>query len=173
MAKSSYRNSSEAVNILPTALNILAGQDLSELEAKAAAAAKALKQEQQALTGKSADGLVEEAAELDDTAVVHTSDPETSVVDFEDNSKGDEDGDEEQGGTDEDDGDDDGHEDSDDEGANEQHPLPNGAGAGGMEENVVYLGLRVYTNKSSPAVVGGQLRHEMATSFAGLAIDGL
>jgi hypothetical protein len=34
----------------------------------------------------------------------------------------------------------------------------------------VYLGLRVYTNRDAPAVLGGQLRHEMATSFAGLAL---
>lgn len=38
-------------------------------------------------------------------------------------------------------------------------------------QNVVFLGLRVYTNRSAPAVVDGQLRHEMATSFAGLAIQ--
>lgn len=34
----------------------------------------------------------------------------------------------------------------------------------------VFLGLRVYTNRDAPAVVGGQLRHEMNTSFAGLAL---
>ncbi|KAJ7113932.1 hypothetical protein C8R44DRAFT_795970 [Mycena epipterygia] len=34
----------------------------------------------------------------------------------------------------------------------------------------VFLGLRVYTNRDAPAVVSGQLRHEMNTSFAGLAL---
>ncbi|KAJ7125786.1 cysteine proteinase [Mycena crocata] len=34
----------------------------------------------------------------------------------------------------------------------------------------VFLGLRVYTNKDAPAVIGGQLRHEMKTCFAGLAL---
>jgi hypothetical protein len=43
----------------------------------------------------------------------------------------------------------------------------------GDTENIIFLGLRVYTHREAPAVVNGQLRHEMATSFAGLAIDGL
>ena len=37
-------------------------------------------------------------------------------------------------------------------------------------QNVIFLGLRVYTNRGAAAVVDGQLRHEMATSFDGLAI---
>ena len=37
--------------------------------------------------------------------------------------------------------------------------------------DVVFLGLRVYTSREAPAVVNGQLRHEMATMFTGITID--
>lgn len=38
------------------------------------------------------------------------------------------------------------------------------------ETDIVFLGLRIYTKKESPAEIAGQLRHEMATTFAGLAV---
>ncbi|KAJ7065517.1 cysteine proteinase [Mycena amicta] len=38
------------------------------------------------------------------------------------------------------------------------------------ERGSIFLGLRVYTKREAPATLGGQLRHEMGTSFAGLAL---
>ncbi|KAJ7247339.1 cysteine proteinase [Mycena rebaudengoi] len=41
------------------------------------------------------------------------------------------------------------------------------------EDDVVFLGLRVYSDKSGgAATIGGQLRHEMEAAFAGLAVKG-
>ncbi|KAF9461074.1 hypothetical protein BDZ94DRAFT_1221970 [Collybia nuda] len=170
---------SEAANILPTSLSVLAGQDLSELEAKAAAAAEALKAEQEALPGKQTDVPTEGAPKSNDNIVIVVSDSEAvpgSVENLEDHSKS---------GTDEDDDQNtttDGDKNKDDEdnesSIEEDKSVQQSSSSeppeyGPVEDNVIYLGLRVYTHKSSPAVVGGQLRHEMATSFAGLAIDGL
>lgn len=43
----------------------------------------------------------------------------------------------------------------------------------GYDNDTVVLGLRVYTNKDAPAVVGGQLRHELKASLAALASSAL
>ena len=61
-------------------------------------------------------------------------------------------------------------------GSPKTYPYPRNSenmAANGYEDlqNTVYLGLRVYTKRQAPAVVNGQLRHEMATSFAGLVIN--
>ncbi|KAJ7613033.1 hypothetical protein FB45DRAFT_993113 [Roridomyces roridus] len=40
------------------------------------------------------------------------------------------------------------------------------------DRGTIFLGLRVYTNRDAPAVLVGQLRHEMGTSFAGLSLAG-
>jgi hypothetical protein len=53
-----------------------------------------------------------------------------------------------------------------------------GSGSGSVagsayDNDTVVLGLRVYTSKDAPAVVGGQLRHEMKTSLAALASSAL
>jgi hypothetical protein len=53
----------------------------------------------------------------------------------------------------------------------DQHKDKSDSLVDGDSQSVTFLGLRVYTNTGAPAVVNGQLRHEMATSFAGLAID--
>ncbi|KAJ7173300.1 hypothetical protein C8R46DRAFT_1082400 [Mycena filopes] len=38
------------------------------------------------------------------------------------------------------------------------------------DKGSIFLGLRVYTKRDAAAVIGGQLRHEMHTSFAGLSL---
>ncbi|KAJ7036653.1 hypothetical protein C8F04DRAFT_1220961 [Mycena alexandri] len=43
----------------------------------------------------------------------------------------------------------------------------------GYSNDTVVLGLRVYTHKDAPALVGGQLRHEMKASLAALASSAL
>jgi hypothetical protein len=147
------------------------------LEVKAAAAAEVLQKERESLTGKSGDVPTEEATKTIDgstegadkpTGVSATVAADTdvakpfAVVKIEDNSKGDADGDEDSEG-------------KGDGSPQNDAPNPNNPPrtSDASEDDIVFLGLRVYTNKASPAVVGGQLRHEMATSFAGLAIDGL
>ncbi|KAJ7748697.1 hypothetical protein B0H16DRAFT_1319778 [Mycena metata] len=47
------------------------------------------------------------------------------------------------------------------------------ASESGYSNDTVVLGLRVYTHKDAPAVVGGQLRHEMKASLAALASSAL
>ncbi|KAJ6621539.1 hypothetical protein B0H10DRAFT_2017728 [Mycena sp. CBHHK59/15] len=54
----------------------------------------------------------------------------------------------------------------------EYHPEGSVTGSG-YDNDTVVLGLRVYTQKDAPAVVGGQLRHEMKASLAALVNSAL
>ncbi|KAJ7821376.1 hypothetical protein B0H14DRAFT_2831437 [Mycena olivaceomarginata] len=159
---------------LPIPLGILAGQTLTQLEEKAAAAAAAL---------KAATGIDEKPAITTTKTTKTTTTVETVVVTT---------GGEgvaaveavvppaTKGSTvrpkENDDDDDD---DSVSDNSLNLDPLENPSDGSltqkkGLKDPAdrgsVYLGLRVYTNRDAPAVLGGQLRHEMATSFAGLAL---
>ncbi|KAJ7239564.1 hypothetical protein B0H12DRAFT_1237530 [Mycena haematopus] len=48
-----------------------------------------------------------------------------------------------------------------------------GSVGSGYSNDTVVLGLRVYTSKDAPAILGGQLRHEMKMSLAALASSAL
>jgi hypothetical protein len=182
------------VKYLPIPLATLAGQDLSELEAKAAAATEALKKEQETLNpgGETSDAIQEgekkkkkkkkakkktkkEKAE-DKTEEVKPEDIAMTLNIEKYNTKieGDDSDNDELDSSykdeDEDEGESEGKGEGkgkgkDDEKDNEESDMDADL------QNIVVLGLRVYTNREAPAVVNGQLRHEMATSFAGLAID--
>jgi hypothetical protein len=170
------------VKYLPIPLATLAGQDLSELEAKAAAATEALKKEQEILGtgGKTSDAIQEgekkkkkkkakkktkkekaeektEGAKPEDIAKTLNTQKYNNTK-----SEGDDSDNDELDSSDKDEDKDEGEGEGEDK-DNEESDLD--------LQNVVVLGLRVYTNREAPAVVNGQLRHEMATSFAGLAID--
>ncbi|KAJ7327525.1 hypothetical protein DFH08DRAFT_884716 [Mycena albidolilacea] len=160
---------------LPIPLGILAGQTLTQLEEKAAAAAAAL---------KAATGIDEKPAITTTKTTKTTTTVETVVV-----TTGGEGpaaveavvlpatkGSTVQPKENDDDDDDD---DSVSDNSLNLDPLENPSDGSltqkkGLKDPAdrgsVYLGLRVYTNRDAPAVLGGQLRHEMATSFAGLAL---
>ncbi|GLB43244.1 putative peptidase C2 family protein [Lyophyllum shimeji] len=186
---SNFNRSDEAHN-LPIPLDVLAGQDLSVLEAKAAAAAEKLKKEQEALKRPSemeqmtaTDTPPTELATAPATADAEGGGPtfnEEATLHPKgcagegppaDEGRGDDASDSDSNG-----GDDSGEHDKEegsikaDAGSDDGPPHPYSDPA---EDDVIFLGLRVYTKKESPATVGGQLRHEMATSFAGLAIEHL
>lgn len=153
--------SSEAASHLAIPLTTLAGQDIEHLEAKAIAAAAALKKEEEVLQGHPQDP---DSATLVNANIATEAKDEKN--DVSDHSKDATPGKDVAG----DGGDDSDNDNDSDTGAKKtddnkpfDEPDPS--------ESEVFIGLRVYTNKTS-AVVGGQLRHEMAISFAGLAIDG-
>jgi hypothetical protein len=238
------RDFSEESKYLPIPLSELAGQDLSELEAKAAAAAEAMKKEQEALNmpEKDPDGAEEDSKKMkrkkrkasrrkarkkalkdaedkmDEQQISPTSSsvdqstikPKGVSVSYGTQGVPQHDEDEEyrdmegsamadygsprsalwsrdHGSSDLEkdidvDNDNMGMEDNENENENEnddgekddkekEKNSTSQSEIDGDWQNVIYLGLRVYTNREAPAVVNGQLRHEMATSFAGLAID--
>ena len=149
---------------MPIALDVLAGQDISELEAKAAASAEENKKHDKALmvagkdsgTDKGRQGTEREAQNSEKSTSTEVEPDVGDAAKIEspaDNIEG-------SGGatsnpdqTDEQD-----ESDAEDE-----------SYMSVSEQNMVYLGLRVYTENIA-ADVCGQLRHEMATSFEGLAI---
>ncbi|KAF7345637.1 Calpain catalytic domain-containing protein [Mycena venus] len=156
---------------LPIPLSILAGQTLTQLEEKAAATAAALKaatgKEEKPVTtttkttkttvttvvvttgGDSAETVVAPTPKVgdskpkkdDDSVVADDVNPD-DLDDTSDSSTSDS---------------------STDESTKKGFKDPADRGS-------IFLGLRVYTNRDAPAVIGGQLRHEMNTSFAGLAV---
>jgi hypothetical protein len=145
-------------------LNVLAGQNLTQLEEKAAAAAAALK----AVTGKEEKPVTTTTTTTKttttvETVVVSTGDTTETVVpaptpNAVDDAKP--------------------KKDDDDVGLNPDSPdnaaVPAKKGMSDpVERGSIFLGLRVYTNRDAHAVIGGQLRHEMNTSFAGLALAGV
>ena len=189
---------SEETKYLPIPLSTLAGQDLAQLEAKAAAA-EALKKEQEVLqatkndqdtagdgeteTEKIRETTVDAEAKLEDIAkpandekpTVDTADvqleigrhdetkPAVGDADISDDGSGSED--------DSDSSDENYEENHEDKGKEKSGNRVSGSIVGDVNENVVVLGLRVYTSREAPAEVNGQLKHEMATSFAGFMID--
>jgi len=156
----------EHAQYLPIPLSTLAGQDLSELEAKAKAAAEALKKEQEAL--KSPESPTPSASEIQnkdqpgDEAISpggkkaipgdedEGSNDDTTSNDCNNGSSTSEDGGDKPGGEDKQNWAQEYEDEEDDE--------------------EIHLGLRVYTKKGSEASISGHLRHEMVTSFDGLAI---
>ncbi|KAJ6530827.1 hypothetical protein DFH09DRAFT_1183938 [Mycena vulgaris] len=223
---------SAVLDNLPIPLDVLAGQDLTELETKAVEAEKQIKAAEAVLKkaetpGKDASAAGKDApegegeaeaegkeettttTETTTIAVVQTSTttkadgkrsaaPPKPVVspDDEDEDNGDGDGDECGGDSDvdldnvpasladEDLGldpapgpiDDAKSEASDDSswgGSAAGSEIGAGAGGSGYDNDTVVLGLRVYTRRDAPAVVGGQLRHEMKASLAALVNSAL
>ncbi|KAG5643371.1 hypothetical protein DXG03_001019 [Asterophora parasitica] len=130
---------------LSISLDTLAGQDLAELEAKVAASTKALKSE------TVPEGTPKVAVEGPPTA-----EGMAEAVDDEDEDEKDitHNGDTPKTS------DDSSEHNADKEGDSDEED----------DVDVVFLGLRVYTHRQSPAKVEGQLRHEIITSFSGLAI---
>lgn len=159
--------SSEATR-LPIPLATLAGQDLSELEAKATAAAEAMRQDKESVQGPQQDtkSTIGVAVTTDEISVPEGGDVEHGV----DSSKGNVEEDDVEGDNDSNESDETDDGSSYTSTTSEEGPPRE---SDPDEDDVVFMGLRVYTNKASPAVVGGQLRHEMAISFAGLAINDL
>jgi hypothetical protein len=167
-------HSSEESKYLPIPLNTLAGQDLAELEAKAAAAAEAMRKEQEALMipGKDADVNAEGINKAEEAKDGKTEEKETDKPSSNDDKPehrpaGTPSADLKGSSADVTKKDDDGKGKEGEDGKNGDKDSLTILDS----EDVVFLGLRVYTNREAPAVVNGQLRHEMATSFAGLAID--
>ncbi|KAJ7230260.1 hypothetical protein GGX14DRAFT_410281 [Mycena pura] len=160
---------SETAN-LPVPLSVLAGQTLTQLEEKAAAAAAALK----ATTGNTGPATTTTTTKTTTTVVETTvvtsgggSEPavvtpttaaDTPAPKPDTEPKTDSDGDSD---------------------ANDSTPPDSGPDAtkkgftDPSDRGSIFLGLRVYTNRDAPAVLGGQLRHELNTSFAGLALAGV
>ncbi|RDB16001.1 Calpain-9 [Hypsizygus marmoreus] len=162
---------------LPIPLEVLAGQDLSELETKAAAATKVLSPDQ-TVTKASSPAQAnekEKGEEHSDSGSSANDDGKEHVVKTPSPSK---DNREEDGWESESNAGGDGKVKND-----EKDPANISKGwpvdvltyedDDDEEEEVIFLGLRVYSKKNAPAVVGGQLRHGAATSFAGLALTGL
>ncbi|KAF7345588.1 Calpain catalytic domain-containing protein [Mycena venus] len=219
-------SNSAALATVPIPLDVLAGQDLTELETKAVEAEKQLRAAEAALKkppagaeGKTASEEKEPAAKEEEITIAVVS--ETTAVKR--NNARDakpkapigvspgHDGEEVNGNESDSSTDDEGGEDSEvdldnipaslaDEdlglrsGAGSPAPVmddarsessssdseyrPEGSASGsqmgsGYDNDTVVLGLRVYTSKDAPAVVGGQLRHEMKTSLAALANSAL
>ncbi|KAJ7880174.1 cysteine proteinase [Mycena leptocephala] len=157
-------SSNTQTDSIPIPLNVLAGQNLTQLEEKAAAAAAALK----AVTGKEEKPVTTTTTTTKttttvETVVVSTGDTTETVVpaptpNAVDDAKP--------------------EKDDDDVGLNPDSPdnaaVPAKKGmTDPVERGSIFLGLRVYTNRDAHAVIGGQLRHEMNTSFAGLALAGV
>jgi hypothetical protein len=210
---------------LPIPLDILAGQDLTEFEAKAVEAEKKLKAAEAALKkGDSGADVDSETAPKDKVLAKEEEEEEITievisaakmvkkngrskapVAGSSDGVVGDDDDDEDDNWEEEEGG-------GDDEVdldnipaslADEDLGLRSGAGSpppivmGAMDRrsessydsdyrpasamglgsdytnDTVVLGLRVYTSRDAPAVVGGQLRHEMKTSLEALANSAL
>lgn len=167
---------------LPIPIDTLAGWDLSEIEAKAVVAAEALRKEKEILEQKQApQGAIATSAEAgeetDKTEKHGTATSEESesgvLVDVNSNSA-----DKDSAGDSSERESEDGSDESDDGGGGDESsekPAESGQDDESLYEsdfegtNVVYLGLRVYTNKESPAKIGGQLRHETGTNYHGLA----
>ncbi|RDB15999.1 Calpain-9 [Hypsizygus marmoreus] len=177
-------DTSEEAEYLPIPITTLAGQDLSELEAKAEAAAEVLKKEEEALKkpeteskeakkGKAGKKASKNNKKTVEVTVVMEDDAEASSDDAEGEGGWVDEGSKEGAAGDSDDSNDSDAEDKEDgEDSDKEEDGPPRT-SDPAEDDRLFLGLRVYTNKASPAVVGGQLRHEMATSFAGLAITDL
>jgi len=192
---------------LPIALDVLAGQDLTELETKALENEKQLKASlKKADSATDADAfhknqLVREegkANTAERTSVRKDSgrsaSPARPVLMFPDE---DQDGEEHEGDdglldaeidldnmpasiADEDlglrsDAGDDGvsQASSDSDSDSEYRPQEDSVAGSGYDNDTVVLGLRVYTRKDAPAVVGGQLRHPRQTSLAALVDSAL
>ncbi|KAJ7127313.1 hypothetical protein C8R43DRAFT_700552 [Mycena crocata] len=145
---------------LPIALNVLAGQSLTQLEEKAAAAAAAVK----AVTGKDdkQPGTTKTTTTTTTVETVVVNDgkepappppatPATSATTAQVEPKSD------------------GVMDPAQEVVAAAEPVKKGL-TDPVDRGSIFLGLRVYTNKDAPAVIAGQLRHEMKTSFSGLAL---
>ncbi|KAJ6472034.1 cysteine proteinase [Mycena sanguinolenta] len=135
---------------LPLPLNVLAGQTLAELEDKAAAAAAALK----ATRGK-------EEKSVTTTTTKKTTTVETTVV-----TTG---GDESAEPVADTPKKPDNIQNTPHPDTSSMEPIKTGL-KDPSDRGSVFLGLRVYTNRDAPAVICGQLRHEMVTSFAGLVL---
>ncbi|KAG6837412.1 hypothetical protein H0H93_010030 [Arthromyces matolae] len=130
-----------ASNFLPLPLRVLAGKDLSELEAECLA-----EDEDGAENGK-------EEVKVDEGDDKENGE-EQAEVDGGDDKENNEDGENnEHGGEDED-------------GGEDENPSPGTFGPD--DDDVVYLGLRVYTNKEASAKINGQLRHLPLSAFASL-----
>ncbi|KAJ6580633.1 hypothetical protein B0H19DRAFT_1111981 [Mycena capillaripes] len=159
-------------NSLPIPLNVLAGQNLTQLEEKAAAAAAALK----AATGKEEKPVTTTTTTTTKTkttvqTVVVTTGGEPQVIvpppapEVADEKPKKESDDEVADNV----LNPDGEESTSDGSSSTDEPTKKGL-TDPADRGSVFLGLRVYTNRDAPAVIGGQLRHEMNTSFAGLAL---
>lgn len=163
---------------LPIPLNILAGQTLTQLEEKAAAAAAALK----AVTGKdekdkpaTTTTTTTKTTTTVETVVVTTGTeppppapvvptptppaptPAAADVKRDDDVAVADPANPDTAGT------------SSDPAASPEEPSQTGL-TDPADRGSIFLGLRVYTHRDAPAVLAGQLRHEMNTSFAGLAL---
>ncbi|KAJ6621556.1 hypothetical protein B0H10DRAFT_2017786 [Mycena sp. CBHHK59/15] len=168
-------------NSLPIPLNILAGQTLAQLEEKAAAAAEALKavpdNEDKPTTTTTTTKTTKTTTTIE-TVVVTTGEPPQpaapapvapKVVDVEIEPKKDDD-DVVIDAVDPDAPVEDNTSDSSSSSSSStDEPTKKGL-TDPADHDSIFLGLRVYTHKDAPAVIGGQLRHEMGTSFAGLAL---
>ncbi|KAJ7029686.1 hypothetical protein C8F04DRAFT_1187536 [Mycena alexandri] len=128
---------------LPIPLNVLAGQSLTQLEEKAAAAAAALT----AVTGTEEKPATPPTTT---TTVVVTSGERPQTVIYTSAPP-----DARPGTT--------------SDAVNAEQNTPKGL-TDPSDHGSIFLGLRVYTKRDAPAVIGGQLRHEMNTSFAGLSL---
>lgn len=175
---------SEFAQYIPIPLNVLAGQDLTELEKKAKTADKEVKKDMEAL-----DKPDKEDDDVDDTSTVDKKGKEKGTGEVKEGAVG---NNQEMGGTESKGAvpgaDDDGSDKSDDDQSNSEaseneNPSeggrsmpgwiqePDGGLDGGLEKlDQITLGLRVYT-QGDAAKIGGQLRHEMSISFDGLAIE--
>jgi hypothetical protein len=212
---------------LPIPLDILAGQDLTEFEAKAVEAEKKLKAAEAALKkGDSGADVDSETAPKDKVPAKEEEEEEEITIEVVSAAKmvkkngrskapvagssdgvvGDDDDDDEDDNWEEEEGGGDDEVDLDNipaSLADEDLGLRSGAGSpppivmGAMDRrsessydsdyrpasamglgsdytnDTVVLGLRVYTSRDAPAVVGGQLRHEMKTSLEALANSAL
>ncbi|KAJ7648340.1 cysteine proteinase [Mycena polygramma] len=164
---SNFKAETQTVN-LPIPLSVLAGQTLTQLEEKAAAVAAAL----QGTTGKEEKPIATTTKTTRTTTtvetVVVTAGGEPQIVpaptpqEVDVKPKKDDDGE----GLD---GDDNLESTSDSSSSTSDEGTKKGL-TDPADRGSIFLGLRVYTNREAPAVIGGQLRHEMKTSFAGLAL---
>lgn len=146
---------------LPTSLDTLAGHDLAELKQKDTTSTETTNKEQEitiisenveVTVVETTTASVQESGNADtghETAATHAEGPEESAV----------------------------HEDPP-SGGDQPPPSPAPAPAPASDDKVdtvntadtaelnrIYLGLRVYSSKESPATIGGQLRHEMGVSL--------
>ncbi|KAJ7173341.1 hypothetical protein C8R46DRAFT_946051 [Mycena filopes] len=192
---------------LPIPLDVLAGQDLTELEAKAVEAEKQIRASEAGLKNPGSSFAPEElvkGTKLEETVsitVVEGVKRGAKMVNGRgarpkvDDASSDEDY---EGSDDGDDGvNDDGEVDldnlptsiadedlglsgsvvadpgSDSDSDSDLEWRPESDSGSGYSNDTVVVGLRVYTHRDAPAVIGGQLRHEMKASLAALANSAL
>lgn len=153
---------SATAKFLPIPLTKLAGQDIEQLEAKALAAAQNLEKEAEVIQGhpQGTDpptlvkpDIVAEIKHDSNDIIDHPKDINGKCAEVDDGDNND--GNPVAATTDD-----------------KATEPSSGVDSNENELNEpVFIGLRVYTNKTSPAVIGGQLRHELAISFAGLTTN--